>query len=308
MNTRTILRHNNSEKKLIINNVNYIDVDKYRDELIKLKQELNKRNKEYQDLKVEYLKLEKENKSNIKLMELILYESNSNNKPNPNVNMSEIVNLNDNNKNNLDENPNNKTNNMIIKDDKNINTRNLCKQTIKKIKDKYIFTKMKEEINHLKEEISEKDTLMSHLKNSSKFIRLKELDNKYADTYHELIELKDTYRRVENIQQDYYVTKNKMTNLFHQLDFYKRQGKLQKEQLEKMSLQNQNYMKMIENNESQKNIEENKKKYYKSENEKLKKQLKEMNEQNFNLIGEIQKLKSKADKNLIIIKNENKKL
>ena len=308
MNTRTILRHNNSEKKLIINNVNYIDVDKYRDELIKLKQELNKRNKEYQDLKVEYLKLEKENKSNIKLMELILYESNSNNKPNPNVNMSEIVNLNDNNKNNLDENPNNKTNNMIIKDDKNINTRNLCKQTIKKIKDKYIFTKMKEEINHLKEEISEKDTLMSHLKNSSKFIRLKELDNKYADTYHELIELKDKYRRVENIQQDYYVTKNKMTNLFHQLDFYKRQGKLQKEQLEKMSLQNQNYMKMIENNESQKNIEENKKKYYKSENEKLKKQLKEMNEQNFNLIGEIQKLKSKADKNLIKIKNENKKL
>ena len=100
MNTRTILRHNNSEKKLIINNVNYIDVDKYRDELIKLKQELNKRNKEYQDLKVEYLKLEKENKSNIKLMELILYESNSNTNPNQNVNMSEVINNNDNNKNN----------------------------------------------------------------------------------------------------------------------------------------------------------------------------------------------------------------
>ena len=58
---RNNLRHNCSEKKLIINNVNYIDVDKYRDELIKLKQELNKRNKEYQDLKVEYAKLEKEN-------------------------------------------------------------------------------------------------------------------------------------------------------------------------------------------------------------------------------------------------------
>ena len=308
MNTRTILRHNNSEKKLIINNVNYIDVDKYRDELIKLKQELNKRNKEYQDLKVEYLKLEKENKSNIKLMELILYESNSNTNPNQNVNMSEVINNNDNNKNNLDDNPNNKTGNMLIKDDKNIKTRNLCKQTIKKIKDKYIFTKMKEEINHLKEEISEKDTLMSHLKNSSKFIRLKELDNKYADTYHELIELKGKYRKVENIQQDYYVTKNKMTNLFHQLDFYKRQGKIQKEQLEKISLQNQNYMRMIENNESQKNIEENKKKFYKSENEKLKKQIKEMSEQNFNLIGEVQKLRSKADKNLLKIKNENKKL
>ena len=43
MNTRTILRHNNSEKKLIINSVNYIDVDKYRDELIKLKQEKAKK-------------------------------------------------------------------------------------------------------------------------------------------------------------------------------------------------------------------------------------------------------------------------
>ena len=75
-----------------------------------------------------------------------------------------------------------------------------------------------------------------------------------------------------------------------------------------MSLQNHNYMKMIENNESQKNIEENKKKFYKSENEKLKKQVKEMSEQNFNLIGEVQKLRSKADKNLLKIKNENKKL
>ena len=40
---------------------------------------------------------------------------------------------------------------------------------------------------------------MSHLKNSPKIIRLRELDNKYADTYHELVELKDEYKRVENI-------------------------------------------------------------------------------------------------------------
>ena len=108
MNTRTNLRHNNSEKKLIINNVNYIDVDKYRDEVIKLKQELNKRNKEYQDLKVECLKLGKENKSNMKLMELVLYESRLNAKDNQNLNISEIINMNDNNKNNFDDNPNKK--------------------------------------------------------------------------------------------------------------------------------------------------------------------------------------------------------
>ena len=308
MNTRTYLRHNNSEKKLIINNVNYIDVDKYRDEVIKLKQELNKRNKEYQDLKVECLKLGKENKSNMKLMELVLYESRLNSKDNQNLNISEIINMNDNNKNNFDDNPNKKVNNMVLKEDKNIIGKNLCKQTIKKIKEKYLYSKMREEINHLKEEISEKDTLMVHLKNSSKIIRLRELDNKYADTYHELVELKDKYKKVENIQQDYYLAQNKMLSLFQQLDYYKKQGKIQKEQLEKISLQNKNYAKMIENNENQKSIEENKKKYFKSENEKLKKQIKELSEMNYNLIGEAQKLRGKNDKNLNKIKNENKKL
>ena len=308
MNTRTNLRHNNSEKKLIINNVNYIDVDKYRDEVIKLKQELNKRNKEYQDLKVECLKLGKENKSNMKLMELVLYESRINTKDNQNLNISEIINMNDNNKNNFDDNPNKKVNNMILKEDKNINGKNLCKQTIKKLKEKYLYSKMREEINHLKEELSEKDTLMVHLKNSSKIIRLRELDNKYADTYHELVELKDKYKKVENIQQDYYLAQNKMLSLFQQLDYYKKQGKIQKEQLEKISLQNKNYAKIIENNENQKSIEENKKKYFKSENEKLKKQIKELSEMNYNLIGEAQKLRGKNDKNLNKIKNENKKL
>ena len=309
MNTRPILRHNNTEKQLIINNVNYVDVDKYRDELIKLKQELNKRNKEYQELKVECQKLGKENKSNMKLMELVLYESKLNTKPNQNLNISDIIKMNNNNKNNVDENANHKVNNMInLKEDKNINPKNLCKQTIKKLKDKYLYSKMREEINHLKEEISERDTLMVHLKNSSKIIRLRELDNKYADTYNELIELKDKYKKVENIKQDYYLAQNKMLNLFQQLDYYKKQTKIQKEQLEKISLENKNYAKIIENNESQKNIEENKKKYYKSENEKLKKQIKELSEINYNLIGEAQKLRGKTDKNLIKIKNENKKL
>ena len=309
MNTRPILRHNNTEKQLIINNVNYVDVDKYRDELIKLKQELNKRNKEYQELKVECQKLGKENKSNMKLMELVLYESKLNTKPNQNLNISDIIKMNDNNKNNVDENANHKVNNMInLKEDKNINPKNLCKQTIKKLKDKYLYAKMREEINHLKEEISERDTLMVHLKNSSKIIRLRELDNKYADTYNELIELKDKYKKVENIKQDYYLAQNKMLNLFQQLDYYKKQTKIQKEQLEKITLENKNYAKIIENNESQKNIEENKKKYYKSENEKLKKQIKELSEINYNLIGEAQKLRGKTDKNLIKIKNENKKL
>ena len=268
MNQRNILRHNNSEKKLIINNVNYIDIDKYRDELIKLKQELNKRNKEYQELKVEYLKLENENKSNLKLMELIVYESNANNtQSSQTMNISEMNNNDNINLINEDINNNNYKTNTIFNNQGKNKKRNLCKQTIQKIKEKYLYSKMKEEIAHLREEISEKDILMNHLKNSSKIIRLRELDNKYADTYNELVELKDKQKKMEYIQQDYYYTKNKLSNLLQQLDYYKKQGKQQKEQIEKISLQNQNYIKIIENNEK----EENKKKFFKNENEKLKK-------------------------------------
>ena len=311
MNTRNVLRKNNSEKKLIINNVNYIDIDKYRDELIKLKQELNKRNKEYQELKVEYQKLEKENKSNLKLIELIICESDSNNSKNIMSNTNPFFNINDNNKVNFEDNilfKEKENNNILLKDDKNIKIKNLCKQTIKKLKDKYLYCKMKAEIMHLKEEISEKDTLMSHLKSNSKIIKLRELDNKYADTYHELVELRDKFKQVENIKQDYFITKSKMSSLFQQLDFYKKQGKKQKEQLEKVSLQNQNYIKIIENNENQKNIEENKRKYYKGENEKLKKQVKDITENNYKILGELDKTKDKTNKNINKIKNENKKL
>ena len=124
---RNNLRHNYSEKKLIINSINYIDVDKYRDELIKLKQELNKRNKEYQDLKVEYAKLEKENKSNLKLIELIINESNSNQDLYSHTFSGEIFNKNLYN--------NNKMDNGINNIDNNINTNNNENNNIKDIND-----------------------------------------------------------------------------------------------------------------------------------------------------------------------------
>ena len=122
---------------------------------------------------------------------------------------------------------------------------------------------MKEDISHLREELSEKDTLMNHLKSNSKIIKLRELDNKYEDTYHELIELKDKCKKVEYIKDDYFNTKNQMVILFQQLDFYKKQSKLQKEQNEKLSLQQQNTLQMMINNENQKIIEENKKNFLK---------------------------------------------
>ncbi len=201
---------------------------------------------------------------------------------------------------------------MNISSKKNGNKKNkrsssLSKETVKKIKEKYLFLKMKKEINHLKGEISEKNILMNHLKNNSKIIKLRELDNKYSDTYHELVELKHKYKKIELMKNDYTNAKNKITFLFQQIDSYKKKIKSQKEQIEKLTLQQKNTLDKFINNEKQKNIEENKIKFLKSENDKLKILVKDLNEKNKNNIEQIELLQNIKEKNKKLL-NDNKKL
>ena len=253
----------NSDQRQISLNDNCVDLDKFRDELLKLKTELNKRNKEYQDLKVEYIKLENDYKSNIKLMGVFLNESSTeNNSP-----------FYDTNNNNFIKETSPETNNFP-KNKKRIkrSASSVYKQSFKKMKEKFIFLRMKEQINLLKSEIDEKNTIMNHLKSNSKIIKLRELDNKYAETYSELIELKNKYQKMEGVQKDYFNARNQIMALFQQLDSSKKQVKSQKEQIEKLTLLNKNNLNLLENQENHKNIEDNRLKFLKSENEKLKKQ------------------------------------
>lgn len=53
-------------------NLTSLDTDKLQDELLKSKNELNKRNKEYAALKIAFSKLDTENKRNIKIIEEVL--------------------------------------------------------------------------------------------------------------------------------------------------------------------------------------------------------------------------------------------
>ncbi len=111
------LRQQLSEKKMIKKNTSYIEADRYRDEIIKLKQELNKRNKEYQNLKVDYIKLETDNKSNLRLIELIISEIDSNDSNiNTNGNVSEIIDNNNINKSEMSKDINNEIKNEINND------------------------------------------------------------------------------------------------------------------------------------------------------------------------------------------------
>ncbi len=57
-----------------IQNLNIMDSDKLKEELIKTKNETNKRNKEFHMLKIAYLKLDSENKRNLKIIEEVLQE------------------------------------------------------------------------------------------------------------------------------------------------------------------------------------------------------------------------------------------
>jgi len=58
-----------------IQNINAWDVDKLKEELILVKNELNKRNKDYNAIKIAYTKLDTENKKNVKIIEEILEEA-----------------------------------------------------------------------------------------------------------------------------------------------------------------------------------------------------------------------------------------
>lgn len=58
-----------------IQNLNVMDSDKLKEELIKSKNEINRKNKEYHMLKIAYLKLDNENKRNLKIIEEVLNEA-----------------------------------------------------------------------------------------------------------------------------------------------------------------------------------------------------------------------------------------
>ena len=84
MNPNFIPKYENNNNQLIIptivtnyniQNINTWDVDKLKEELILVKNELNKRSKEHSSIKISYTKLEAENKRYVKIIEEVLEEA-----------------------------------------------------------------------------------------------------------------------------------------------------------------------------------------------------------------------------------------
>ena len=279
------------ETKLITNHC--LDIERCQEELLKARKKYNKLNQSYLELKVEYNKLEKDYRYNIKLMQSIINESNISA-------ISEF--LEENNNINNNENNNNSNKDEIIKQS------NLSKSTLKILKEKSIYEKLKLEIMNLRDELKEKENIIDDLKSNTKASKFKELDYKYAQTYQELNQVKSRNEILEKMQSDYINSKNQIIFLLQQIDLYKKDNKKQKEQLEKLIFTHQNTIQQKEQNDNIKNIDERKIKVLKYENEKLKKKLNELQLKNLSYLDELERYRNlkqnQIDKSVLKKDNE----
>ena len=271
---RSKSRLNSSSENRLFKNKQYLDIERCQDELFRMKIQYNKLNQEYLELKVEYNKLEREYKYNVKLMEAIIKEANISV-------VSEFLGDENNNENNTDNNNNN-----------DIKKSNLSKNTLKILKEKSIYERLKIEIMNLRDELRQKENIINELKNNTKTSKFKEMDTKIAQIYQELSETKNRNEFLENMQKDYINSKNQIIFLLQQIDLYKKDNKRQKEKIERLVFTTQNTIMQKEENDNQKTLEENKIKMLKNDNDKLKRRIKDMESKNFAYYEEMEKLKN----------------
>ena len=267
-----------------MSDLNNYDIDSIKEELIKTKNELNKLNQDYQDLKISYSKLENECRGNVKLIENLFDEGNTNRIAN-NINSDD----NNNNNNNIDQET--EQNIKMIKD-------NISKKLKKQAKEKLINQKMKIELLDLREQIKEKDIIINNLIVNSKISKVQDLDDKYSKTYQELLEVSEKYSKAQEIEKEYGELKNETNILNQQLDYYKNQSIIQKEKLTKMNTTISNYKKEQEMSTINGNLTDRRKKNnLQSVSELYKKQLDERDKTIKQLNQQIELMKKKEETN-----------
>ena len=295
--------------------INSNELEIYKESILKLKIELNKKNFELQELKVQYNKLNKVYQSNINLLEKLIHESN-NNIINTNLsydNEKEKEKRKEKEKENVKEKGKeiNKDSDSVakinspknisksIETNKNINhekkSTSFNNNILFLINRNHLNLKLQKEINELKCEISEKDKIIENLNKTASALKYKELDKKYAKMFSELIKTRENNEKLEIL----------CLNLNSKINNYKE--KIKKLNVKNTQLEDENYalkkkitkyenQKLYINNESDLN---NKSIYSKGINHNedsqiLKEKIKKLEEEN-------KILKEKVDKNGNII-------
>ena len=284
-NNRSSFGFYSPQRKIMKSTSNLNEIDKCKDEILKLKIELNKRYFDYQELKVEYNKLDKAYKSNIILLEKLINEANNNiidnlsydnEREKEKENYKELINIKKINspknisksidsKNNLSYNSNLKSKNIFL----SIANRN------------HLNLKLQQEIVLLKNEIKEKDNIINNLKNNANILKYKELDKKLAKIFAELIQTREKNEKLDALN----------INLQSKLNFYKETSKKKHNKYKQIENENEYLKKKIyslENKEDNlintNNINQTRKNNNKDEEIKnLKEKVKLLEEENKNL-------------------------
>ena len=271
---RSKSRINSSCDGNIFSSEQRMDIERCQEELKKSRIKYNKLTQNYLELKVEYNKLEKDYKYNVRIIEAIINESNI-------KALSEFL---DGPKNTLNENENNNKVKM--------NQTSLSKTTIKILKEKSIYERLKLEIMNLREELKTKENTIDDLKNNVKTSKFKELDNKYAQIYQEYNAVKSRNEILETMQADYIKSKNQIMFLLKQIDLYKKENKKLKELYEKLLYDYQNIIKERDQSETIRNINEERIKALITKNNSLKVKLEDLRNKNLAYYEEIEKYKN----------------
>lgn len=156
-----------------------MDNDKLKEELIKYKNELNKKSKECHSIKIAFLKLDTENKKNIKIIEEVLQEASKQ----------------------KGEEEEGDWKNLISSTNMNFITINKLKEVKMKLRNKKIFiikqlfyliyqahiiNTLRRQIQEYKNLLNYKEEELEMLKNSSKVAKFSELDSKFKNTMEEM--------------------------------------------------------------------------------------------------------------------------
>lgn len=136
-----------------IQNISTTDNDKLKDELLKIKLELNKKNKEHHALKIAYKKLDEENKRNIRVIEEILAQADKR----------------------LMENP-----------EEEMGINNFSPLDIFRLKETHTSNSLKRQIAEYKSQLAQKDEKITQLMLSSKVVKCKDYENKLRFALDEL--------------------------------------------------------------------------------------------------------------------------
>ena len=267
-------RINSSNDGKIFSVEQCMDIERCQEELQKARMKYNKLNQNYLELKVEYNKLEKDYKYNVRIIEAIIKESNI-------AALSEFL-----------EGPNNTFNENLNNNKEQINQTSLSKTTIKILKEKSIYERLKLEIMNLREELKTKENIIEDLKKNSKTSKYKELDNKFAVMYQEFNAIKSRNEILEAIQADYVNSKNQIIFLLKQIDLYKKDNKKLKEVYEKVLFDYQNLIKEREQFENIRIINEERIRTLISKNNSLKLKLEDLRNKNISYYDEIERYKN----------------